>query len=57
MVTVVSLLQIMDQVGSLDSSRDLQPICAKNFINKLHLILQISKIPTQKNFTLELNTA
>ena len=39
MVTVASLLQIMDYVGSLDSSRDLQPIHAKNFINKFHLVL------------------
>jgi hypothetical protein len=45
MVTVASLFQIMDLVGSLDSSRDLQPIHAKSFINRLHLILQISKIP------------
>src|SRR6185436_16922327 len=44
MVTVASLLQIMDYVGSLDSSRDLQPIHAKSFINRLHLVLQISKI-------------
>ena len=29
----------MDEVGSLDSSRDLQPIRAKKFINKLHLVL------------------
>ena len=29
----------MDEVGSLDSSRDLQPIRAKNFINRLHLVL------------------
>ena len=39
MVTIVSLLQIMDYVGSLDSSRDLQPIHAKKFINRLHLVL------------------
>ena len=36
--TVASLLQIMDQVGSLDSSCDLQPIRAKNFLNRLHLV-------------------
>ena len=48
MVTVASLLQIMDSVGSLDSSRDLQPIHAKIFVNRLHLVLQIGKIPTQK---------
>ena len=39
MVTVVSLLQIMDQVGLLDSSRDLQPIYVKSFVNRLHLVL------------------
>ena len=38
MVIVASLLQIMDYVGSLDSSRDLQPIHAKKFINRLHLV-------------------
>ena len=41
MVTVASLLQIMDQVGSLDSSCDLQPIRAKNFVNRLHLVLYV----------------
>ena len=41
MVTVASLLQIMDYVGLLDSSRDLQPIYVKNFINRLHLVLYI----------------
>ena len=44
MVTVASMLQIMD---SLDSSRDLQPIHAKSFVNKLYLVFQISKIPSQ----------
>ena len=39
MVTVASLLQIMDYVGLLDSSRDLQPIHAKSFVNSLHLVL------------------
>ena len=39
MVTVALLLQIMDKVGSLDSSRDLQPIHAKKFINRVHLVL------------------
>ena len=29
-------------------SRDLQPIYAKSFVNRLHLVLQISKIPTKK---------
>ena len=38
MVTVVLLLQIMDLVGSLDSSRDLQPIHVKCFVNKFHLV-------------------
>ena len=47
----------MDYLASLDSSRDLQPICAKKFINRLHLVLQISKIPSQKKFAFELNTA
>ena len=44
MITVALMLQIMDYVGSLDSSRDLQPIHAKSFINRLHLLRQISKI-------------
>jgi hypothetical protein len=44
MVTVVSLLQIVDYVGLLDSSCDLQPIHTKSFVNRLHLVLQISKI-------------
>ena len=47
MVTVASLLQIMNWVGSLDSSRDLQPIYAKSSVNRLHLVLQISKILSQ----------
>ena len=38
-------------------SRDLQPICAKSFVNRLHLLLQISKIPSQIFFTKHLNTA
>ena len=41
MVTVALLLQIMDYVGSLDSSRDLQPIHIKNFVNRLHLVLHV----------------
>ena len=49
MITVASMLQIMDYVDSLESSRDLQPIHAKNFVNRLHLVLQISKIPSQNN--------
>ena len=63
MVTVASLLQIMDYVDSLESSRDLQSIHVKSFVNKLHLVLQISKIPFHFNaFTaflrlqVELNT-
>ena len=44
-------------ISSLDSSRDLQPICIKNFVNRLHLVLQISKIPSEKKFTVHLNTA
>ena len=38
MVIVASLLQIMDYVGSLDSSRDLQPIYTKSFVNRHHLV-------------------
>jgi len=30
-----------------DSSRDLQPIHTKSFVNRLHLVLQISKISSQ----------
>ena len=33
------MLQIMDEIGSLDSSRDLQPIRIKSFVNKFYLIL------------------
>ena len=50
MVTVASLFQIMDQIGSLDPYRDLQPIRTKNFVNKFYLVLQISKIPSQNFF-------
>ena len=39
MVTAVSMLQIMNYVGSLDSSRDLQSIRAKKIVNRLHLVL------------------
>ena len=39
MITIASLLQIMNQVGSLDSSRDLQPFHVKSFVNRLHLVL------------------
>ena len=39
MVTVASLLQILDYVGSLDSSRDLQSICVESFIRRSYLIL------------------
>ena len=39
MFIVASLLQIMDEVGSLYSSRDLQPIRAKSFVNRFNLIL------------------
>ena len=41
MVIVASLLQIMDYVGSLDSSRDLQPIYTKDFINRFYLVLHV----------------
>jgi len=47
MVAVALLLQIMDLVDSLHSSRDLQPIYAKSSVNRLHLVLQINKIPSQ----------
>jgi len=39
MVTVASLLQIMDYVESLDSSPVLQSIHAKIFVIRLHLVL------------------
>ena len=39
MVTVASLLQNHRLSGSLDSSRDLQPIYTKNFVNRLYLVL------------------
>ena len=39
MITVVLLLQIVDKVGSLDSSCDLQLIRVKNFTNKFYLVL------------------
>ena len=38
----------MDWLGSLDSSRDLQSIYAKKFINRLYLVLQNIKILFQK---------
>ena len=41
MVTVALLLQIMDQVSSLNSSRDLPPIHAKIFMNRLYLVLYV----------------
>ena len=47
----------MDELVSLDSSRDLQLICAKKFVNRLHLVLQINKILTQNFLGVELNTA
>ena len=31
----------MNQVDLLDSSRDLQPINAKSFVNRLHLVLHV----------------
>ena len=40
----------MKYLASLDSSRDLQHICAKSFVNRFHLVIQISKILLQKNF-------
>ena len=47
----------MDKLASLDSSRDLQSICAKIFVNRLHLVLQIGKILLQKIFLQKENTA
>ena len=39
MVIAASQLQIIDSVGLLDSSRDLQSIHVKNFVNKFYLVL------------------
>ena len=39
MVTVASLLQIMNEVDSLNSSHDLQSIRAKSFISRFYLVL------------------
>ena len=39
---------IMDYVSSLDSSRDLQSIRVKIFVNRLHLVVRNSKISFQK---------
>ena len=36
---IVASLQIMNELDSLDSYRDLQPIRVKNFINRPHLVL------------------
>ena len=47
-VTITNYDLIIDQLGSLDSSRDLQPICAKSFVNIFYLVLQNSKVPFQK---------
>ena len=44
MVTVASMWQIMDQLGSLDLSRELAPICAKKIRNIFYLILLNGKI-------------
>ena len=41
MVTVALLLQIIDYVCSLDSSRNLQPIYAKSFVNRFYLLLHV----------------
>ena len=61
MITVASLLQIMDQVGSLDSSRDLQLIRAKSFVNRFYLVLNACVITPDVMFLgvnfLNLNTA
>ena len=47
MVNVASLFANHELSRPLDSSRDLQPIHAKSFVNRLHLVLQISKIFSQ----------
>ena len=44
MVTVASLLQIMNEINLLDLSRDLQLICIEDFINKFYLIFVNNKI-------------
>ena len=56
-VTIRYLLINHGLLASLDSSHDLQHICAKSFVNRLHLLLQISKIPSEIFFATELNTA
>ena len=48
---------LRDHEAKGDSSRDLQPICVKSFVNRLHLVLQISKILSQKKFAFQLNRA
>ena len=55
MVTVASLLQIMDYVVSLDSSRDLQPICVKK--NYKQILFQIFDVMFLNVKFLDLNTA
>jgi hypothetical protein len=55
MITVASLWQIIDYLGSLNLSRELAPICAKSFIIRFYLILLNNKIlfdVTDLNFTL-----
>jgi hypothetical protein len=42
MITVASLLQIMDYLGLLNSSRELAPICEK--IRQIYLIFLNDKI-------------
>ena len=60
-VLSTNFLLIMNQLASLDLSRDLQPNHAKSFVNRLYLVLQIGKIPTQIFFCVyrlrELNRA
>ena len=50
-------MQIMNEVGSLNSSHDLQIIRAKIYINRFYLILQINKILFQKIWQSNLNTS
>jgi hypothetical protein len=44
MITVASLWQIMDYLGSLNLSRELTSICQKKFIKRFYLILLNDKI-------------
>ena len=48
MMYKINAILLHRHLGCYNSSRDLQLIYTKSFINRLHLILQISKIPSQK---------